>query len=60
VEGIYLNMSPRRVVWSGWVGDNHGDFAGLQRAMRRMFMSSYFQYPNFGSDIAGMHYNTSL
>jgi alpha-glucosidase (family GH31 glycosyl hydrolase) len=51
-------MSPRRVMWSGWVGDNHADFPGLQRALRRMFVSSYFHYPNFGSDIAGYLGNT--
>lgn len=53
VADAYLSFSPRRVVLSGWVGDQDPTFAGLRDALRNMVHSAWRGYPNFGSDIGG-------
>eukprot|EP01089_Gocevia_fonbrunei_P020690 TRINITY_DN7769_c0_g1_i2.p1 TRINITY_DN7769_c0_g1~~TRINITY_DN7769_c0_g1_i2.p1 ORF type:complete len:588 (-),score=108.30 TRINITY_DN7769_c0_g1_i2:90-1853(-) len=50
---LYLDFSPRDVVFSGWVGDQDPTFAGLQDALRNMFHSAWANYVGFGSDIGG-------
>lgn len=40
-------------MWSGWVGDQDPDFAGLRDALRNMIHSSWRNYTNFGCDIGG-------
>jgi len=49
----YLSFSPRRVVLSGWVGDQDPTFDGLKDALRNMLHSAWRGYPNFGCDIGG-------
>ena len=52
---IYLDYSPRYVMYSGWVGDQDDTFDGLKAALRNYFHSSWSSqnYSNFGSDIGG-------
>ena len=50
---IARKFSPRRVVCSGWVGDQDPTFEGLREALRRYFLSAWAGYVNFGSDIGG-------
>lgn len=54
----YLSFSPRRVVLSGWVGDQDPTFAGLRDALRNMVHSAWRGFPNFGSDIGGYRSGT--
>ncbi len=53
VAGVFLNISPRDVVFSGWVGDQDPTFAGLLDAMNNIIYSAWYNYTNFGSDIGG-------
>eukprot|EP01090_Pellita_catalonica_P001799 TRINITY_DN11532_c0_g1_i1.p1 TRINITY_DN11532_c0_g1~~TRINITY_DN11532_c0_g1_i1.p1 ORF type:complete len:598 (+),score=88.49 TRINITY_DN11532_c0_g1_i1:106-1899(+) len=50
---IYLDFSPRDVLFAGWVGDQNPTFSGMQDALRNMFHSAWAKYTNFGSDIGG-------
>ncbi|KAL5473375.1 hypothetical protein EMCRGX_G027852 [Ephydatia muelleri] len=50
---IFLDWSPQRVVFSGWVGDEDPTFDGLVQALKRYLQSAWAGYPNFGSDIGG-------
>ncbi len=52
---IYLEYSPRYVMYSGWVGDQDDTFDGLKAALKNYFHSSWStqNYSNFGSDIGG-------
>nr|WNS50071.1 alpha-glucosidase [Halisarca dujardinii] len=50
---IYLKFSPKRVMISGWVGDQDPTFEGLQGCLRRYLQSAWAGYANFGSDIGG-------
>ncbi|XP_065826338.1 alpha-glucosidase 2-like isoform X2 [Oscarella lobularis] len=50
---VFLEFSPRRVMYSGWVGDQDPTFDGLQEALKRYLLSSWAGYANFGSDIGG-------
>jgi alpha-D-xyloside xylohydrolase/trinucleotide repeat-containing gene 6 protein len=50
---LYWNFSPHDVMLSGWVGDQQGNWAGLQHAMNNMIESALQKYANFGSDIGG-------
>jgi|LauGreDrversion4_2_1035121.scaffolds.fasta_scaffold262388_2 alpha-glucosidase (family GH31 glycosyl hydrolase) len=48
-----MPFSPKYVMFSGWVGDQDPTFDGLKNALANMFWSSWYNYTNFGSDIAG-------
>ncbi len=50
---IYLPFSPRRVVFSGWIGDNDPTWSGLVDAMKKLLFSGWWGYPSFGCDIGG-------
>jgi len=50
---LYIDFSPRDVVFSGWVGDQDPTFSGLQDALDNMIESAFQTYVNFGSDIGG-------
>eukprot|EP01147_Barroeca_monosierra_P009809 gene9809-2002_t len=50
---IYVRFSPKRVMVSGWVGDQDDTFDGLKGALKRYFQSAWDGYANFGSDIGG-------
>eukprot|EP01104_Vermistella_antarctica_P005033 TRINITY_DN1543_c0_g2_i4.p1 TRINITY_DN1543_c0_g2~~TRINITY_DN1543_c0_g2_i4.p1 ORF type:complete len:510 (+),score=58.62 TRINITY_DN1543_c0_g2_i4:85-1614(+) len=51
--GVFMNFSPRDVVFSGWVGDQDPTFDGLKDALKNMFQSAWNKYVNFGSDVGG-------
>ena len=38
---IFLDFSPRRVVLSGWVGDNDPTFDGLETALKSYLQSAW-------------------
>lgn len=38
---LYLDFSPRRVVLSGWVGDQDPTFKGLEEALKRYIQSAW-------------------
>ena len=38
---IYLDFSPRRVVFAGWVGDQDPTFEGLENALKRYMQSAW-------------------
>lgn len=38
---IYLDFSPRRVVFAGWVGDQDPTFEGLENALKRYLQSAW-------------------
>ena len=46
-----MACSPKRVMVSGWVGDQDDTFEGLKGALKRYFQSAWDGYANFGSDI---------
>lgn len=50
---FYVRFSPKRVMISGWVGDEDDTFAGLEGTLRRYLQSAWRGYANFGSDIGG-------
>lgn len=45
-------------MFSGWVGDQTGNFEGLKAAINLYFHSSWDGYLNFGSDIGGYRTNS--
>jgi len=47
------SYSPRDVVFMGWVGDEDGNYTGLETALRYMLESGSRGYVGFGSDIGG-------
>jgi alpha-glucosidase (family GH31 glycosyl hydrolase) len=49
----YHSFSPRDVVFSGWVGDQHPTFDGLRAALQNILHSAWRGYVGFGSDIGG-------
>lgn len=57
-KSLFLNFSPRYLLYSGWVGDLDGTWGGLIEGVNRMRASSELGYVNFGSDIAGYRDNT--
>jgi alpha-glucosidase (family GH31 glycosyl hydrolase) len=50
---LYIDFSPKRVMLSGWVGDEDPTFKGLQNCLNRYLQSAWAGYANFGSDIGG-------
>ena len=38
---IYLDFSPRRVMFSGWIGDNDPTFEGMEDALRKYLQSAW-------------------
>jgi len=56
---LYLPFSPRRVVFSGWTGDDDADFAGLRSAIFKFLLSAEATYMNYGSDIGGYRYDSN-
>lgn len=50
---LFLNFSPRNVVFAGWTGDADPTFEGLYETLVRFVKSSQAKYVNFGSDIGG-------
>lgn len=40
-------------MFSGWVGDQHSSYEGLQQALKNVFLSAWKGYLNFGFDIGG-------
>lgn len=38
---IYLDFSPRRVVFAGWVGDQDPTFEGVENALKRYLQSAW-------------------
>jgi len=38
---LYLDYSPRRVMLSGWVGDQDPTFEGLENALKRYLQSAW-------------------
>jgi hypothetical protein len=50
---IQVPFAPPDVNFAGWVGDQDGDFGGLEAALANMLASSQLGYVNFGSDIGG-------
>ena len=40
-------------MFSGWVGDQHGDWDGFKEALTNIIRSAFKGYLNFGSDIGG-------
>ena len=38
---IFLDFSPHRVMYSGWVGDNDPTFEGLQYALKSYLQSAW-------------------
>ncbi len=51
--GAPVSFGPTDITWAGWVGDQDGDFSGLQAALNNFYHSSDFGYVIFGSDIGG-------
>lgn len=51
--GVYIEFSPKYVLFSGWVGDQDPSFEGLQNALFNMIHSAWSNYTGFGSDIGG-------
>jgi alpha-glucosidase (family GH31 glycosyl hydrolase) len=52
-EIVYLNYAPHDVMFSGWVGDQTGDWDGLKAALNNLIRSAWRGYLNFGCDIGG-------
>ena len=50
---FFLKYAPKNAMFSGWVGDQDGDFAGLKAAITLYFHAAWDGYLNFGSDIGG-------
>jgi hypothetical protein len=50
---IYLDLSPRYVTFSGWVGDQDPTFDGLLDALNNMLRSAWAKAVSFGSDTGG-------
>ena len=38
---IFLDFSPQRVMYSGWVGDNDPTFGGLENALKSYLQSAW-------------------
>jgi len=38
---FYLDFSPRRVMFSGWIGDNDPTFKGMEDALRKYLQSAW-------------------
>ena len=52
-ELLFVNYAPNDVMFSGWVGDQHGDWNGIQVALDNIIHSAWRGYLNFGCDIGG-------
>lgn len=50
---IFLNYAPKDVMFSGWVGDQQGNWQGLRTALINIVHSAWNNYLNFGMDIGG-------
>lgn len=50
---LFLAYSPKYVMFSGWVGDQHNDVQGFRKAMINVIHSASKNYLNFGFDISG-------
>lgn len=56
---VYLSYAPHDVMFSGWVGDQTGDFDGLKAALNNILRSAWRGYLNFGCDIGGYRTDNS-
>ncbi|RNA07901.1 glycoside hydrolase [Brachionus plicatilis] len=50
---IFLDYAPKDVMFSGWVGDQKGNWDGLRTALINIVHSAWNNYLNFGMDIGG-------
>ena len=48
-----MPFSPKRVMYSGWVGDDDPSYQGLRSCARKVIFSAQANYTNFGCDIGG-------
>lgn len=48
-----IPMSPKYVMYSGWMGDDDASFQGLRSCARKVIYSAHAGYMNFGCDIGG-------
>ncbi|PCJ77527.1 MAG: hypothetical protein COA57_16630 [Flavobacteriales bacterium] len=53
VGGDLVSFASTDINWCGWVGDQDGDFSGLEAALNNMYYSAEYGYLAFGSDIGG-------
>ena len=50
---IFLEYSPKDVMFSGWVGDQDPTFEGLRAAAINVLESAWQNYTNYGTDTGG-------
>lgn len=56
---VYIDYAPHDVMFSGWVGDQTGNFDGLKVALNNIMHSAWKNYLNFGMDIGGYRTDSS-
>lgn len=50
---LYVKYAPKDVMFSGWVGDQTGNWDGIKVALNNLMHSAWNNYLNFGVDIGG-------
>ena len=53
VAEVCWGYSPKRVVYSGWVGDDDSSWNGLRNCMKKVIYSAWDGYANFACDTGG-------
>lgn len=56
---LFFDFAPHDVMFSGWVGDQTGDWDGLRSALQNVIHSAWRNYLNFGLDIGGYRVDRS-
>ncbi len=60
IGGDFVAFTPREICFSCWVGDQDGDWGGMEDALNNMFHSDAYNYLAFGSDIGGYRSDETL
>ena len=53
IGGDFAAFAPIDINFAAWVGDQDGDFGGLEAALNNLYWSADYGYLAFGSDIGG-------
>lgn len=60
IGGDFVAFTPRDICFSCWVGDQDGDWGGMEDALNNMYHSDAYNYLAFGSDIGGYRSDEDL
>ena len=60
IGGDFVAFTPKEICFSCWVGDQDGDWGGMEDALNNMYYSDVYGYLAFGSDIGGYRSDEAL